>query len=110
MKLEILIIQDDIEIIHRSISNVEDYANPYSIAIEAIINELTGHNIKPIKVNKFAEAVPNYVPHQPNTNTLPVVSTNEFHPDLIQAGVTKTVEHGIPTVKLDMKTILKGNK
>lgn len=112
-KIEILVIEDDEFVIHRSVSTVDEEVNPFNVAIQAMVNGLTGQQLKPVvrikdtpaSTDKFAQAVPNYKAPE----------SVEFHPDLVKQGVApKTikpvVENGIPTVKLDMKSILKGAK
>ena len=120
MQLEVLIIQDSLEVIHRSVSQVDDTVNPYTAAINAMVNELTGNTLPKYKQvlpkeDKFAAAVPNYVP--PTTGSQETVQKPEpvqqelpmqFHPDLVKQGVAPT--KGIPTIKLDMKSIMKDKK
>lgn len=117
-KIEVILIEDDVEVIHRSTSTVDEYANPYTVAINVIIDRLTGANIsrsivkapivhapyvKPSKdVDKFAQAVPNYKPpiagssngrttdfESVNVGSSPTPASIEFHPDLIAQGVAK---------------------
>ena len=129
-KVEVLIIENDTEVVHRTVSTVYGDSNTYNVAIQAIVEALTG--TKPISKaqagavplskprDKFSEAVPNYVaPVIPDANvksvgplTVATTSTTQFHPDLVAAGVVPktTIEKGIPTVKLDMKSILNASK
>lgn len=118
-KIEVIIIENDTQVVHRTISEVYTDSNTFNVAIQAIVENLTG--TKPTsKVqagyvpldkinnvnNKFSDAVPDY--REPEEL--------EFHPDLVRQGaapvgmVKPVIENGIPTVKLDMKSILKGAK
>ncbi len=114
MKLELILIKNDMDLVHRSVSNVDDTVSPYTAAINAMVNELTGEvtlraKVTPVSTNKFAEAVPNYVPPEVKHG----LADEQFHPDLVKEGIapsSKGVEKGIPTIKLDMKSILKEKK
>ncbi len=116
MKLEVLLIVNDTELYHRSVSTLNDGVNPYTGAINAMVNELTALQSGRIqsklpnfsnvpKEDKFTQAVPSY-----NANTQQDAS---FHPDLVKQGVVGNMPpvlppNPIPTIKLDMKSILKG--
>ncbi len=105
MKLRILILEDESRVIHHSVSTVNDDINPYIAASKQIRLPAT---------DKFAQAVPNYVPPIDESATrLQEIGSKasleaEFHPDLVKEGIAPT--KGIPTIKLDMKTIMKDVK
>lgn len=129
-KVEVLIIENDY-VIHHTSSQVYPDSNTYNVVIQALIESITGPARtsvgtavkveaakagffplnKPMpNADKFAQAVPSYVPpERPDYSQEPA-----FHPDLVKEGVapkvTKAVENGIPVVKLSMKEILKGAK
>lgn len=48
--IEVLVIENHTNVIHRSVSTVYADANPYNTAINALINELTGLANKQIKM------------------------------------------------------------
>lgn len=121
-KIEVIIIEEDVHVVHRSVSNVYEDSNTYNVAIQAIVEALTG--TKPMSAvqsgtipltksktrDKFAEAVPGYKEPQGELQK-PSSTANQgaFHPDLIAQGVVPkaVIENGIQTVKLDMKSILR---
>lgn len=130
--IEVIIIEDSLQVVHRSISTVYADSNPYNVAIQAIVEQLTGTKpttkvqagAVPLNKDKFAQAVPDYKPitgssngrttdfESVNLGSIPSpVANTEFHPDLIKEGVApkaiKTIEQGIPTVKIDMKSVFK---
>lgn len=120
MKLELLLIVNDTELYHRSVSTLDDSVNPYTGAINAMINELTKvpyvssprFEIKSdtkfqVKSDKFTKAVPDYMP--------PVEEQLQFHPDLVKQGIAPAkpapmANKEIPLIKLDMKTVFKDKK
>lgn len=133
-KVEVLIIENDY-VIHHTSSQVYPDSNTYNVVIQALIENLTGAKaVSPVKagmipltksvpsVDKFAQAVPDYRPTLPegiNKSADDIFPPKQealttFHPDLVKEGVapkvTKSVENGIPVVKLSMKEILKGVK
>lgn len=112
--IEVIIIENHTNVVHRTVSTVYEDSNTYNVAIQTIIESLTGTKpiskvqavAIPLSKDKFAQAVPDY--------KAPVEEKTEFHPDLIKAGVAPKVslpkESEIPVVKIDMKSVLKGAK
>lgn len=125
-KIEVIIIENDTQVIHRTVSTVYDDSNAYTVAINAIVEDLTSTNIinkgikvsRPLAKDKFAEAVPDYKPPvMPSAAPTGIGIDNthgiDFHPDLVKAGVVpKPIpkEGDIPVVKISMKEVMKGTK
>lgn len=127
MKLEVILILEDTEIYHRSVSMLNDDINPYTGAINALVNELTtgkGKQTVPVgkmrqaNTDKFTDAVPDYkeitkdqIKESMRLEAAKVDSkTEQFHPDLVKAGIAPKQTNAIPVVKLDMKTIFAEKK
>lgn len=82
-KLEVIVIENDELIVHRSVSEVYPDTNLYNAVIQSMVNHLTEFKAPPDKVS------PPIV-----RKTLPPISTqlelpmdNEFHPDLVSQGI-----------------------
>lgn len=112
-KIEVIVIENDNVVVHRSTSQVYPDSNTYNVVIQAMVNELTDLagrtpvKVQPIEHQRPAVAIPAPVQAQ-----IQVQEDNKFHPDLASMGVTKNVKqekYNIQSIKpIKMNEVLNG--